>query len=316
MKKLKYYSHADFSPASVLAMKGSRKIQVVFPTHGEREASLIHDKITLMRTGLGNLIDGLFLAHRRYAETEELTERRARDAGNDVNIILVNDVRVPDMRDERGKGADMRRALYHISRNHLKGADPADVIIVFLDADASPEHFGSHFVLGLAGAVLAGHDFAKAGFWRAMGRANRYAAQPLFSLIESDGLDMLSRLSYPLSGEVAGTLDFFNRVHFWQRYGVETGINIDACLGPYRVADVNLGMYDHEHHDETAIQKMSFGVMRTFLKQLVDYGLISMGPGARISDSFRVSWIDEDGLRRREEYELEERKYPPLFDIL
>ncbi len=232
------------------------------------------------------------------------------------NVILVNNVRVPDMESERGKGADMRRALYHINRHHLMGADPADVIIVFLDADASPEYFGSHFVLGLAGALLDGNDFAKAGFWRAMGRANRFAAQPLFSVIEKDELDMLSGLSYPLSGEAAGTLDFFNRVHFWQRYGVETGINMDACMGPYRVADVNLGLYDHEHHDETAIQKMSFGVMRTYLKQLVDYGVISLGPGARISDSFRLSWIDEDGLRRTVSIDLEERKYHPLSDIL
>jgi hypothetical protein len=84
MKKLKYYSHEEFTPAAVLAMKGARKIQVVFPTHGEREASLIHGKISSLRSDLGNLIDDIFVAHRRYAETEELTERNAREAGSDV----------------------------------------------------------------------------------------------------------------------------------------------------------------------------------------------------------------------------------------
>ena len=188
--------------------------------------------------------------------------------------------------------------------------------MVFLDADVVPRHFGVHFVTGLAGAVLKGYDFAKASFWREMGRVKKYVAQPLFSVLDHPGLKSLSQLAYPLSGEVGGTVDFFNRVHFWQIYGVETGINIDASIGGYRVADVNLGLYDHEHHGDLGIQKMSFGIIRTFIRQCVDYGILELKDGTKISDIFRASYIDENAQRQEMEFNLEEKKYQPLKNII
>ena len=115
---------------------------------------------------------------------------------------------------------------------------------------------------------------------------------------------------------MAGSLRFFNAVHFWQIYGVETGINIDACMGDFRVADVNLGLYDHEHHGDMGIQKMAFGIIRTYIKQLVDYGIIELKDNAVISDLFQAQYIDEKGGRQSIDFDLSEKKYAPLREIL
>ncbi len=316
MKTITQYECSEFRKEDLLKLKGNRKIIVVFSTFGEREARLIYDKIRLLRSELSDFIDGILVSHRRSGNTEEETERKAREAWDGSEILICNDCRVPDMGDEMGKGADMRRAVYHISGTAAKGLDPREVALVFLDADVVPNYFGSHFVLALGGALLRGHDFARASFWRELGRIKKFVAQPLMSVIDHPDLKRITDFHYPLSGEAAGTLAFFNSVHFWQRYGVETGINVDTCMGEYRVADVNLGLYDHEHHRDLDIQKMAFGIIRTYLTQLRDYGIIELGKNAFISDTFRVSFIDEEGERRHFEFDISEKKYAPLKEIL
>jgi hypothetical protein len=232
-----------------------------------------------------------------------------------TDLFLSSNTEVPDMGSEPGKGADMRRTLYRLNLEEAD-SDPGKVIVIFLDADVVPEFFGSHFVTSLVGAVLKGSDFAKAGFWREMGRVKKYAAQPLFSLISHPRLERIKDFSYPLSGECAGTLQFFNFVSFWQRYGVETGILIDALMGDWTVSDVNLGLYDHEHHDDSFIQKMSFGVMRAFFKSLERYGLIAFSEGTCISDILRYSYVSSSGEMYSVEENCKEFFYQPLSTVL
>ncbi len=310
VRKVEY---SNYSLEYVDSLKGARNIYVVFSTFGERESDLIYDKISLLTREAEGLFKGIVLSHRRAGTEPERTEERAREAWKDTDVLICNDYRVPDMESEKGKGADMRRALYHINRD-LKGRDQD--VVLYLDADVVPGHFGTHFLTALTGAVLEGDDFAKASFWRAMGRVKKFVAQPLFSLVDHPELDQLRDLHYPLSGEVAGTVAFFNSVSFWQMYGVETGINIDALLGGHRVADVNLGLYDHEHHGDIGIQKMSFGIMRTWFRQLIDYGLIELKEGASLSDTFRASLIDDEEKREEILFDLSEKKYPPLKEVL
>ncbi len=316
MKTITRYDSSEFTKDDLLELKENRKIIVVFSTFGERESLLIFDKIRLLRSELGDYIDRILISHRRSGNSEDETERKAREAWEGSEVLVCNDCRVPDMGDEMGKGADMRRAVYHINNTGAKGGDTRETVLVFLDADVVPKYFGSHFVLALSGALLRGHDFVRASFWRELGRIKKFVAQPLMSVIDHPDLKRITDFHYPLSGEAAGTLEFFNAVHFWQRYGVETGINVDTCMGDYRVADVNLGLYDHEHHRDLDIQKMAFGIIRTYLTQLRDYGIIQLGSNAFISDTFRVSFIDEEGERRHFEFDLSEKKYAPLKEIL
>jgi hypothetical protein len=144
----------------------------------------------------------------------------------------------------------------------------------------------------------------------------KFVAQPLFSAINHPSLESLTEFSYPLSGECAGTLSFFNSVSFSQIYGVETSMLIDAVMGDYILADVNLGHYDHEHHNEINIQKMSFGIIRTYLSSLADYGIITLNNGASISDVFSAEYINSDGARVTLKENLEEIRYRPLAEIL
>jgi len=312
---ISHIESSDFNKNRLKELKGDKKLYVVFSTFGEREAQLIYDKISLLKNELGDLIDKIYLSHRRASSAMELTEEKAMEADEETEIILCNDFQVPDMGNEKGKGADMRRTLYHINKT-AQIHSQKKTCIVYLDADVVPEHFGIHFVIALASAVFQGNDFAKASFWRAMGRVKKFVAQPLFSVVDHPSLRGLSHLAYPLSGEVAGTIEFFNSVHFWQIYGVETGINIDSIMGQWNMADVNLGLYDHEHHGDEGIQKMSFGIMRTYLKQLEDYGLIEFKDGASISDTFNASMINEDGERENLFFDLTEEKYQPVKNIL
>ncbi len=316
MSVINHFEASDFTIERVKELKGKRKIFVVFSTCGEREADLIHDKVSLLREEAGSVIDAIFLSHRRRGEGMDLTEQKALQADPDIQILLNNDSCPPDMDDETGKGSDMRRALYQMNREYVNGTGPDDIVIVFLDSDVLPEYFGIHFVTGLAGPVLQGYDFAKASFWRAMGRVKKFVAQPLFSLIDHPRIARLTDLAYPLSGEVAGSLAFFNSVRFWQVYGIETGINIDTCFGSHRIADVNLGLYDHRHQSDLNIQKMSFGIIRTFFLQLIDNGIIKLEDGARVSDVFRACFIDDEGMRKQMEFDLSERKYQPLMNVL
>jgi len=316
MSNIKLYESNEFNLHDLKIEKDDKKIFVVFSTFGEREAELIYEKISLLRNELGDYIDQIFLSHRRAGDEKELTEKRAREADGSVKIIICNTLDVPDMGREKGKGADMRRTLYVINRDYMGDSSADNIVVIYLDADVVSKYFGSHFVLGLSGAVIRGYDFAKASFWREMGRVKKFVAQPLFSVIRHPSLKNLKGLAYPLSGEVAGTLDFFNHVHYWQIYGVETGINIDSCMNDYMVADINLGLYDHEHHADLNIQKMCFGIMRTYLTQLRDYGIIELKDNAKISDIFSASFIDENGKRCEMEYDLSEIKYQPLVEIL
>lgn len=310
------YTHTDFSIDELVKIKGNRKIFVVFSTFGEREADLVCDKIKLLGTLPAGFVDRIILNHRRAGTGPDRTETGVSSLNCGVDVIVANKLEVPDMGSEKGKGGDMRRSLYVINREFVAGLSPRDLIVVFLDADVVPQYFGTHFVIALAGAVLRGADFAKGGFWRAMGRVKKFVAQPMFSLIEHPALKELTEYSYPLAGECAATLEFLNSMTFWQIYGVETGMLVDTAFSDYKVADVNIGLYDHEHHSDMNIQKMCFGIMRTYLRSLVEHGIITLNDGASISDTFRCEYINEKGERAAVSENLIELRYRPLKEIL
>lgn len=314
MPEIIKYNHRDFGHDEILRLKGSKKIFTVFSTFGERESDLVADKIRLLKTLPEGVIDRFILNHRRTGTDMDRTERMVMECSPDTEIIISNNYAVPGMGSEKGKGADMRRTLYHI--NQMKQAPASDVIVVFLDADVVPEYFGTHFVTGLAGAVLRGAGFAKAGFWREMGRVKKFVAQPLFSVIRHPLLDDLADFSYPLAGECAGTLEFFNSVSFMQIYGVETSILIDGLLDGHKMADVNIGLYDHEHHPDINIQKMCFGIIRTYILALMERGLVELKNGAALSDIFHAEYIDRTEKRVSINENLSEIRYRPLREIL
>jgi hypothetical protein len=61
---------------------------------------------------------------------------------------------------------------------------------------------------------------------------------------------------------------------------------------------------------------MCFGIIRTYMKSLVDHGIIILNGGASISDTFRCEYINENGERVEVKENLLELKYSPLEEIL
>lgn len=315
MTQIKLYNNTDFSAKEILSLKRQKKIYVIFTTLGDKEAEYIAEKINLFKSENNFIIDKIFLAHRRMGSEPDQTEFVIKNYSDVVELVICNNLHVPDMGTESGRGADLRRALYHINTKYVKDNNPDDFVIIYMAEDIISEFFDSDCILALAGAILSGSDFAKASFWRSMGRVKKYVAQPLLSLFNHPDLAHLTEIAYPVSNEVAGTLKFFNSVQLWQNYGLETGILLDAILSKCSVADVNLGFFEHEHRSETTIQKMSFGIMRTFMIKMKEYGFLKLENNLELSDRLEASYIDENGDRKKFSHMLAEIEYQPLNKI-
>jgi glucosyl-3-phosphoglycerate synthase len=319
MTDINLFDISAFPLDRLIKLKGDIAVIVVLPTLGERESDLIADKLAMLSSLTGSVVDHIFLAHRKLSPSSspDRTEQAASAAPCPVTVINCAEVTgIPDMDMEPGKGADMRRALFEISKMPDITESCADPVVVFLDSDSDNSFFSPDYAVSLACAVLSGFDFAKAGFWRRSGRVKKFTAQPLFSVIDHPLINKLTGLSYPLSGECAARMSFFNSVHFFQKFGVETSMLIDACAGGSKIADINFGLYDHGHSGDADVQKISFGVIRAFLMRLEMMGIISFNNGARISDIFRLISIDENGTPGADELNMAEKIYEPLASLL
>lgn len=313
---IEYFNLSDFTIDGLAAIKGSRKLVVVFPTRGSRDVQLLADKISRIKKDLGSIVDIVIVAHRRHSEEVDEIESMISSSFNCVDLLLCNNIDVADMGKESGKGADMRRAIYHINKNIYPDVAPEDVAVCFLDSDSSSDCFSADYVTAMATPVFRGYDIARAGFSRPRGRASRFAAQPLFSMVEHPMLEGLSRFSYPLSGEIAATLAFFNDFEFMQGYGVETAMDIYSVSSGCMIADVNLGVYDHYPQDDISIQKISFSVLKCYFSRLQELGLIRFENGARLSERFMMNFIAASGERGSADFDMGERKYQPLKKIV
>ncbi|MGD0983371.1 MAG: glucosyl-3-phosphoglycerate synthase [Acidimicrobiales bacterium] len=141
-----------------------------------------------------------------------------------------------------GKGEAMRRGL---------GASSGD-IVVFLDGDV--ENFGTHFVTGLLGPILAFPQtvLVKACYRRPFGespagggRVTELVARPIVSLLFPE----LSGVTQPLAGEVAVRREVLERLELADGYGVELGMLIDVSrlYGVESIAQVDLEVRAHRN---------------------------------------------------------------------
>lgn len=176
----------------------------------------------------------------------------------------------------RGKGENLWKALY------VTAGD----IIVYLDADIKNIHH--RFSYGLLGPLLM-HDhikYTKAFYDRPIaigkskirptggGRVTELVIRPLFSLFFPE----LTQILQPLSGEYAGYREVFENIPFPIGYGVETSMILDICerWGLDVIAQVDLERRIHRNQDTKALGRMSFVVIKTFLKRLENLGIIEL----------------------------------------
>ena len=152
----------------------------------------------------------------------------------------------------RGKGISMKDGIQQSGNE----------IIVFLDGDIDP--YSDNTIKNLAQPILAGEaDFVKGAFARNAGRVTELVAKPLLNIL----FPGLAHFSQPLSGMIAGKKSYFNKIEFFNDYGVDIGILIDMYLMKARVKEINIGYIENKSKSWEALGKMSKEVSRAIISK-------------------------------------------------
>src|SRR5258706_8704549 len=171
--------------------------------------------------------------------SEDNTVNIAKEAGAKVIISKT-----------RGKGISMKEGV-QLSTNEL---------LIFLDADIDPYPEGT--IQNLTAPLINKEaDFVKGAFARNAGRVTELVAKPLLAIL----FPGLSSFSQPLSGMIAGKKSFFNKIEFFNDYGVDIGILIDMYLMKAKVKELNIGYIENKSKPWEALGKMSREVSRAII---------------------------------------------------
>lgn len=182
---------------------------------------------------------------------------------------LVNEVIVVDDRSEDGTVAlaEAAGAQVIISQVRGKGISMKDGIvkctnefIIFLDADIDP--YPEETIALLAEPLLLNEaDFVKGTFARNAGRVTELVAKPLLNIF----FPGIAHFSQPLSGMIAGRKSFFDKISFFNDYGVDIGILLDMYLMQARIKEVNIGYIENKSKPWQALGKMSSEVSKAII---------------------------------------------------
>ncbi|TAL43122.1 MAG: glycosyltransferase [Chitinophagaceae bacterium] len=154
--------------------------------------------------------------------------------------------------ESRGKGISMKEGIQQTSNK----------LVIFLDGDIDPYPEGT--IKRLTAALLNDEaDFVKGAFARNAGRVTELVAKPLLNIL----FPGLVHFSQPLSGMIAGKKSYFNKIEFFNDYGVDIGILIDMYLMKARVKEVNIGYIENKSKPWEALGKMSKEVSRAIISK-------------------------------------------------
>lgn len=173
--------------------------------------------------------------------SDDNTVELAREAGARVLISAT-----------RGKGISMKEGIDATTND----------LVVFLDADIDP--YPDQSIHKLVSPLINDEaDFVKGSFARNAGRVTELVAKPLLTIL----FPGLAHFAQPLSGMIAGKKNYFQKIEFFNDYGVDIGILIDMYLMKARVAEVNIGYIENKSKPWEALGKMSREVSRAILSR-------------------------------------------------
>ncbi len=193
------------------------------------------------------------------SDSTDSTGELARSAG--ARVFAVRDVR-PDLGRFPGKGEALWKSLFVTTGD----------LLVFIDADLT--HWGTHFVSGLVGPLLADPavDLVKGFYDRILddgsgrqsaagGRVTELVARPLLDLYWPE----LAAVVQPLAGEWAIRRSAFEAMEVPVGYGVEIAALLDtyARRGLPGLAQVDLGARAHVHQAEHDLGVMAAEILLT-----------------------------------------------------
>jgi glucosyl-3-phosphoglycerate synthase len=302
------FHHSQFDPAALVEAKREQGVTVSLCIPTLNEERTIGKEVVVF-------IDELMRRHPLLDEvavidsgSEDQTCEVAAAFGADVYSAA--DI-LPQYGNYRGKGENLWKAIYQ-----LRGD-----IVIYVDADIKNIH--PRFAYGLLGPLLADPQvsYVKAFYDRPLaeasstrpsggGRVTEILIRPLFSLFFPE----LSGLIQPLSGEYAVRRGVLETLAFPIGYGVETSHLIDVyqSLGMAAFAQVDLDRRVHTNQSTSALGRMSFRILQTFLKRIGALGLVAGLPelGTQLQQ-FQVT----GGRYERVDYEIEELERPPMVEI-
>ncbi len=227
-----------------------------------------------------------------------------------ASVYLSGDI-LPQMGFKRGKGENLWKAIYQLQGD----------IIVYVDADIKNIH--PRFVYGLVAPLIYRPEikYVKAFYDRPLalskeirpsggGRVTEILVRPLFSLFFPE----LTAIIQPLSGEYAVRREILERIPFPVGYGVETSHLIDVYdgWGIEAFAQTDLDKRVHRHQSTRDLGKMSFGILRTFLKRLKSKGIIKDLP--ELTPFLRQFQAREDHYEQII-HEIVEEERPPMIEV-
>ncbi|MCH2035415.1 MAG: glucosyl-3-phosphoglycerate synthase [Puniceicoccaceae bacterium] len=213
--------------------------------------------------------------------------------------------------DKPGKGENLWKAIYQLTGD----------IIIYVDADIANIH--PRFVTGILGPLLLNPKtkYCKAFYDRPItfssgvrasggGRVTEILIRPLFSLFFPE----LAALIQPLSGEFAVRREVLEKIPFPIGYGVETAHILDVYMqwGLEAFAQCDLDQRIHRNQSTTALGKMSFGILQTFLNRMKRYDMVDKLPEmATLYRQFQAEGNRYDLLEKS----IIEYERPPMITI-
>jgi|SRR5579875_1777989 len=231
----------DWPVDRLLAAKGSHRVSVVIPARNE--APTVGGIVAGIRRDLVErhpLVDELVVVD---SDSTDATAARALEAG--ARVVAARDIR-PDLGGHPGKGEALWKSQFVTSGD----------VLVFVDADLTG--WGTHFVTGLLGPLLADERVRLVrGFYDRVlddgsgraapqgGRVTELVARPLLNLFRPE----LARIVQPLAGEWAIRRSTMATLSIPVGYGVEfsTLLDVHRAGGLTAIAQVDLGERAHTH---------------------------------------------------------------------
>jgi glucosyl-3-phosphoglycerate synthase len=261
---------AQWPVERLVALKGSTRVSVVLPALDEE--ATVGRIVESVRTSLGDGVPaGRRLVDELVVVDSGSTDRTAEVARRAGARVVHRDEILPDLPAVHGKGEAMWRSL---------AATDGD-IVVFVDADL--QSFTPSHISGLLGPLLTDDrvQLVKAVYERPLvegstvvsaggGRVTELVARPLLNLL----WPQLAGVVQPLAGEYAARRSLLERLPFPCGYGVELALLVDTLdlVGLDGLAQVDLGVRVHRHHDERRLGLMASEIIRTAFDRLARRG--------------------------------------------
>ena len=244
---------SDWTRERLEAIKDDSTLAVVIPARNEE--GTIAQVVSAIAAELGELVDELVVMDSLSSDS---TAEVAANAGARVHSVA--DVR-PDLGVHSGKGEALWKSQFVTS---------ADVV-AFIDADLT--EWGTHFILGVVGPLLAHPRVALCrGFYDRVldivgdvtlegGRVTELVARPWLTLFRPE----LGAIVQPLAGEWAIRRNVFEQLHVPIGYGVEFSTLLDVYdeWGIDSIAQVDLGRRAHRHQNIHDLSMMAVEILAT-----------------------------------------------------